>query len=230
MIEILEAPGDRIVTLDEMKAHLRVDHTDDDALIQAYTMAAEQRIDGPRGICGRAFRPQRLRASFPGFGARISLPFPPLISVDSLTYLDSNGDEQTFAESGQWRVIGANTEQGAEIVPLSGVAWPSLLATSDGDLVRVTFTAGYQSFASPENDVLPEIIKAAVKLIVADWYEFRPSTVIGTVAAPTPHGAEMLVAPFRVAGAYMALDDGSGVGGAVGGDAGDGWGCSSGCG
>lgn len=205
MIEVIEPPADRIVSLSEMKAHLRVDHTDDDQLIEAYTIAAEQRLDGPGGITGRAFRPQRLRATFCGFGERICLPYPPLIQVDSLTYLDSNGDEQTFAEADQWRVVGAGTEQGGAIIPLYGVTWPSLLATPDPDLVRVTFTAGYYSAMSPENDRVPETIKAAVKLMVADWYEFRPSTVIGTVAAPTPHGVEMLIAPFRVAGAYMAV-------------------------
>jgi uncharacterized phiE125 gp8 family phage protein len=231
IIETLEPPTDRIVSLAEMKAHLRVDHTDDDSLIDVYTIAAEQRVDGPFGITGRAFRPQRLRASFGSFGAKICLPFPPLISVDSIAYLDTNGVEQTFAETGNWRVIGAGTERGAEIVPLYGVVWPSLLSTSDADLVRVAFTAGYYSAASPENDRVPEIVKACVKLIVGDWYEHRPSSVIGATAAPTPFGAENLIAPFRVPGAYMALDDaGGGYGsGQVTIDSSAGWGCGTGC-
>jgi uncharacterized phiE125 gp8 family phage protein len=205
VVTIVEPPAERMVTLDEAKAHLRVDHDDDDALIEAYILAAEQRIDGPRGICGRCFQPQKLRVAFHSFGECIELPFPPLISVDSITYLDSNGDEQTFAETGNWRVIGVGSEQGASIVPLYGVEWPSLLATADPDLVRVTFNAGYIATSSPENNKVPETVRAAVKLIVSDWYEFRSSTVIGTTAAPLPHGAEMLLAPYRTAGAYMAV-------------------------
>lgn len=205
MIEVVEPPSQRIVTLAEMKAHLRVDHDEDDELIDAYMLAAEQRLDGPTGITGRAFRSQRLRATYHGFGQSICLPFPPLISVESLTYLDSNGDEQTFAEADQWRVIGIGAPGGGSIVPLYGVSWPSVQSTTDPDLVRVTFTAGYYSAVSPGDDPLPATIKAAVKLMVSDWYEFRPSTVIGTTAAPTPHGVEMLIAPFRVAGAYMGL-------------------------
>jgi uncharacterized phiE125 gp8 family phage protein len=204
MIEVLEAPADHIVSLAEMKQHLRVDHTDDDQLIEAYTSAAEARVDGPASITGRTFRVTRLRASFHSFSTKICLPYPPVIQVIGLTYLDSNGDEQTFAETNQWRVIGLNTSEGAAIVPLYGVVWPSLLTTPDADLVRVEYLAGYQNLNSPGDNAIPKEVAQAVKLIVGDWYEFRPSTVIGTVAAPTPHGAEMLLAPYRVASAYLA--------------------------
>lgn len=204
MIEVLEPPSVRLVTLAEMKQHLRVDHDDDNALIEAYMTAAERRIDGPSSITGRAVRPQRLRVTMGGFSDRICLPFPPLISVERISYLDSNGDELEFAQSGQWRVIGIGNEQGGEIVPEYGVEWPSLLATADPDLVRIDFTAGYYSARSPDDDVIPAELKHAAKLMVGDWYEFRPSTVIGTTAAQHPLGAEMLIAAFRVPGAYVA--------------------------
>lgn len=203
MIELLEAPDQPIVGLDEMKAHLRVDHTDDDQLIELYTQAATDRLDGINGITGRAFRPQRFRLSSPSFGC-MALPFPPLISVDAISYLDSNGDELSFAQAGNWRVIGVGNPQGGGVVLEYGVEWPSLLATGDPDKVRVTFTAGYYAVSSPENDRVPPVIRHAIKLMVADWYDHRPSSVIGTTAAPTPHGVEMLIAPLRVARAYLA--------------------------
>lgn len=205
MIEVVEKPVDALITLEEAKAHLHVDHTDDDALILAYVQAASERLDGPAGICGRAFRVQRLRLSLPGFCEQIELPYPPLVAVHGVTYLDSNGDEQTFAAAGQWRVIGIGAEQGGRIVPLYGVQWPSLLATADPDLVRIEFSAGYVSASSPDDDAVPKAIKNACKLMVGDWYEFRPSTVIGTTAAQLLHGVEMLIAPYRVAGVYMAV-------------------------
>lgn len=204
MIEVLQAPTDHIVSLAEMKQHLRVDHTDDDQLIEAYMNAAEARLDGPDSITGRCFRPTLLRAYFHSFGRSICLPCPPVISVTGITYLDSNGDEQTFAEADQWRVIGLGTTGGAEIVPLHGVEWPSLLTTTDSDLVRVDYLAGYVNANSPGDNAVPAAVAHAVKLIVGDWYDFRPSTVIGTTAAPTPHGVENLIAPYRVAGAYVA--------------------------
>jgi uncharacterized phiE125 gp8 family phage protein len=205
MIEVVERPVEALITLEEAKAHLKVEHDDEDAVILAYVQAASERLDGPAGICGRAFRRQRLRISLPGFCEQIELPYPPLVAVHGVTYLDSNGDEQTFAEAGNWRVIGVGTEQGGAIVPLYGVEWPSLLATADPDLVRIEFTAGYVSASSPDDDILPKAIKQACKLMVSDFYEFRPSTVIGTTAAQLPHGVEMLIAPYRTAGVYMAV-------------------------
>lgn len=203
-IELLEPPSERIVSLAAVKAHLRVDHSEEDELIEAYMVAAEQRLEGLYGITGRAFRPQRYRVSFGRFGPSLCLPFPPTISVDALTYLDNNGDEQSFAQAGNWRVIGIGSPRGAVIVPEDGVSWPSLYATPDPDLVRVEFTAGYQSATSPGDDLVPAQIKHAVKMIVADWYEHRTSSVIGTSAAELPHGVENLIAPLRVARAYLA--------------------------
>jgi uncharacterized phiE125 gp8 family phage protein len=205
MIEVLEAPADPIVSLAEMKAHLRVDHTDDDTLIVAYTAAAENRVDGPTSITGRCFRVWRLRLNLPGFGVRMHLPFPPLVSVDAVRYLDNNGDEQEFAEADHWRVIGERHAQGGLIALLDGAEWPSLLATADPDLVRIDFTAGYVNLNSPDASPLPKEIAQAVKLMVGDWYDHRASSVIAATVAPTPLGAEMLLAPFRTAGAYMAV-------------------------
>lgn len=205
MIEVLEAPAEPIVTLAAMKAHLRVDHTDDDELIAAYTAAAEGRVDGPNSITGRCFRVWRLRYSIPVFGVRMRLPYPPLISVDAVRYLDNNGDEQTFDDVDHWRVIGEGNGQGGMIALQDGAEWPSLLATGDPDKVRIEFTAGYVNLNSPDDNPMPKEIAHAVKLMVGDWYDHRSSSVIGTTAGPTPLGAEMLIAPFRTASAYMAV-------------------------
>lgn len=205
MIEVLEAPTEPIVTLADMKAHLRVDHSEDDALIEAYMSAAEGRVDGPNSITGRCFRVWRLRMTLPGFGVRMPLPFPPLIDVEAVRYLDNNGDEQSFASTDQWRVIGQRHAQGGLISLLEGVEWPSLQATADPDLVRIDFTAGYQNLNSPDNDPIPKEIPHIIKLMVGSWYDHRASDVIGTTGAQLPLGVEMLLAPFRTTGAYMAV-------------------------
>lgn len=54
----LVAPTHPVVLLDDMKAHLRVLHDDEDLDIQALTDAATSWLDGWDGVLGRCIMPQ----------------------------------------------------------------------------------------------------------------------------------------------------------------------------
>ena len=56
-------PTQPIVELNDAKAHLRVDHDHEDALIQTYLDAATAWVDGFDGVLGRCVMPQTWRAS-----------------------------------------------------------------------------------------------------------------------------------------------------------------------
>lgn len=56
-------PAAAIVSLPEVKAHLRVDHAHEDTLIQAYLDAATSWIDGFDGVLGRCVLEQTWRAT-----------------------------------------------------------------------------------------------------------------------------------------------------------------------
>lgn len=58
-------PPAPIVALDDAKAHLRVDHADEDALIGALVETATAWLDGPDGWLGRALGEQVLETTFP---------------------------------------------------------------------------------------------------------------------------------------------------------------------
>jgi uncharacterized phiE125 gp8 family phage protein len=67
----------------------------------------------------------------------------------------------------------------------------------DGDAtVRVYFTAGYGDNA----DDVPATIRHWLKICVAELYNNREQTVLGTTIAPVPHVATMLD-NYRVRGA-----------------------------
>lgn len=64
-------PATPIVALADAKAHLRVDHAHEDALIQAYLDAATSWVDGFDGVLGRCVMPQTWQASVDEIAAGI---------------------------------------------------------------------------------------------------------------------------------------------------------------
>src|SRR5687767_3719760 len=126
-LTLLDPPA-ALVSLDEAKRHLRVDHSDEDDIIQAYVRAAVGYLDGRDGILGRQLMPATWRLELGAWPARaIRLPLPPTIAVNGITYLDENGDEQTVATS-VYRVSGLNTDSGAVISQQISQTWPTVLA------------------------------------------------------------------------------------------------------
>lgn len=183
-------PATEPVTLTEAKAWLRVEHTDDDTLITALIQAAREKAES---ITGRALITQTFEYKLDGFPSSdcgITLLRPPFISVTSLGYTDENNSPQTLAENTDFVVTYLNGF--AKIILAYEQEWPDTLDFTD--VVTVTYVAGYGAASA-----VPEAIKGAIKVMVADMYENRESLVIGRltgVAAPV--AAENLLQPYRV--------------------------------
>jgi uncharacterized phiE125 gp8 family phage protein len=127
---LIEGPSQPVVSLADMKAHLRVeiDDTDDDDLIEAMTAAATAHIEGGDGKLGRALVAQTLELRINGFAcSEIELPLPPLLSVESVKYYDDDNALQTLATS-YYDVIGVGGRKPARIVLKYGQSWPTTYA------------------------------------------------------------------------------------------------------
>lgn len=169
---LIIAPTDDVVTLDETKAHLYVDFSDDDDLIQSMIDAAVAHLDGFTGILGRAIAEQTWSQEYDRFCGDLVLPFGPVKSVTSVAYDSTTFSEYRLLADGRGPFLRVNDD----------ASWPS----SEGPVV-VTFVAGYNT--------IPEPIKAAVKLHVGSMYQFRET--MGENVKPS--GAyEALTAPYRV--------------------------------
>src|SRR4051794_5405809 len=83
-------PTLHILSVDEVKAHLRVDGNDDDTLIEALRDTVEAHLDGWSGILGRGLLTQSWRQALAQFPPdyRIRLPLAPVASITSVTYFD----------------------------------------------------------------------------------------------------------------------------------------------
>lgn len=174
-----------VVTWEEADRHLKLDgDTTQKAEVEAFIAAATQHLDGPNGWLGRAIGQQTLEARFDNFGCRrgLFLPFPPVVSITSLKYLDTNGTEQTI-DPADYDDFGAN------LVPAPGFAWPSPQVRRE--CVRVRYVAGYAEVPAP--------IKAATLMIVGDLYKHRETVTSDTVnAVPMSATVANLLQPFRV--------------------------------
>lgn len=186
---IVQGPQDPVVTVDYVRKFLHVDTLADNDRIEALTAAATARLDGPEGILGRALRQQTLRISLPSWPASgYKLPFPPLIAITGITYLDGAGVEQAFASS-NYRVLDGGLQPSC-LIYADGVTLPAVLDLQP-DSVRITFDAGYQDLNSPANNAVPEPIKQAIVMMVQSWFD------IG-ITEDIPEVVNTLVSPYKV--------------------------------
>jgi uncharacterized phiE125 gp8 family phage protein len=184
------APTARVISLEEAKAHLRIDVDEEDDLIEGLILAAEARRDGWAGLLGRCMINQTWRASYANWASPImELPFPDVSSV-AITYFDDKDQEQPVS-SVHFGLI--ETPGGTAVEWRDGFPAPSVYTRSDA--VRITFTCGFGS--SPAD--VPASIRHAMKLMIGGWYENREETVIGVSVSSLPMSiaAESLIDPYR---------------------------------
>lgn len=166
-LTLVEGPQERFLDRDMVKSHLHISTTADDDRVDEIIRAAEGMLDGSAGYLGRAIMPQTWRLDLSDWPPNaIVLPLPPLISVESIVYLDSDGDAQTLDTTYYRTVIG---EPGKVILEY-GKTWPTTL-TDQPDAVRVTFIAGYRDLLSPTNNPVPGVIVMAGVLIAGMLYD-----------------------------------------------------------
>lgn len=185
------APATVPVSVELMREHVRLKSAAEDVMLEAYLAAATSHLDGHAGVLGRCLVTQTWRQDFAGWpcaGERLVLPFPGVSAIDSVTYLDADGDPQMVTGS-LYELV--PTHGTGEVRFKDAFDWPEV----DDDVaapVSVTFTAGYGTA-----DDVPWAIRVAIMLMAAAWYENRESVVVGQTAQEIPMAAGALLAPYR---------------------------------
>ena len=177
-LELNTPPSIEPVTLAEAKAHLKVDTTDDDALITALIAAARARAEWHTG---RALVTQSWTLWLDAWPEVIAIPLPPLQAVASVTTYGRD-DAAHVLDSASYFVDAAS----GRIALNEGHAPPTDLRRLNA--VAVAFTAGY---GDAEADV-PALLKEAILELIAFLYENR-----GEAPAELPLDCLALLAPYR---------------------------------
>jgi uncharacterized phiE125 gp8 family phage protein len=166
-LTLVTGPEIEPVSIGDVCNHSRIDIGDDDVLIEQLIKAAREQAES---ITNRALITQTWKLTlnaFPGNGyGPIRIPKPPLQSIDSVTYLDTNGTLQSLTDSptSSWIV---ETGEPTIMVPDYDVTWPSTYDVPDA--VNITFTAGYGDAAED----VPAAIRQWIMVFVAGMYEYR---------------------------------------------------------
>lgn len=175
-----------IVTLAEAKAHLRVSHLAEDALIERYLEGVADYLDGYDGVLGRALRPQSWKLTLDALPCSgvIRLPLAPFVAVTEIKYDTTAGDTLTL-DAATYRV---RKDQGFGVVEQRPEkSWPSDVVEA-----RVTYSVGHDS-ANP----MPKPIYQAALLLLGDAFDNRSAQVEGKIVSVNP-AIERLLAPYRV--------------------------------
>ena len=159
------------VDLTAAKAHLRVDHVDEDDEIEGFITAARKHVED---WTRRALLTQTWDYSLAGWPScnHITLPFGNLQSVTSVKWKDSDGTETTLTVTTDY-LVENNGEQCGRIVLPYATPWPSgTLYPSNPITIR--FVCGWTT-----PDLVPPTVLAGIKLVCAKLYEARGEDVVG---------------------------------------------------
>lgn len=190
-----------LVTVAEIKANLRIAHTQEDTRIQRAIVAAYAFFDGRYGWLNRAILTQSWRLSLPGFmvpvqaqdddarpviewqeADRINLPLPSLRSVDEITYLNTDNVRTTLHAPAASlptvsTILAVNTSGLFGCLRLlDGQSWPDTY--TDDEAVQITFTAGWGSAADIRNDPSLMGVRRAIELVAGDIYQNPAETFV----------------------------------------------------
>lgn len=186
-LKLITAPATEPISLAEAKAHLRVDHSDEDSLISALITAARENAEHEleRALVTQTW--ERVVDAFPEF--ELVLGMPPVASITSVTYTDTDGVEQVMSAADY---VLDNTVEPSYVMPAEDVTWPSTLDTANA--VKVRFVAGYGAAGD-----VPETVRQWILINIGTLYKFREGVIAGVPIAEMPQRyVDRLLDRYRV--------------------------------
>lgn len=184
-LKLITAPAAEPITIAEAKAHLRVDHSDEDSMITALIVAARMNAENrlSRALITQTW--ELILDAFPD--VEIRLDKPSAIAITSVKYLDSAGNEQTIAAENY--TLDAEMLPGF-VLPAYGYEWPETIDAANA--VRVRFTAGYGDAAS-----VPMPIKQWMLINIGTLYANREGMVPGQAIEIPRNFTDAMLDPYQ---------------------------------
>jgi uncharacterized phiE125 gp8 family phage protein len=185
-LTLITAPAQEPVTVEEAKAHLRETSNDSDELIRSLIIAARQYVEKRTA---RQLVTATWELSLDELQNQVELPLPPLVSITSVKYTNADGVVTTVATTVY--EITSGLEPGFLRLAYNQI-WPTDYL-SFSDVWKIRYVAGYGAAS-----VVPEAIKAAIKLYVAHLYENREPYITGSIVSDVPDTIDALIGAYSL--------------------------------
>lgn len=165
-LSIVTEPTLTAVSLSDAKSRLRVTSAQEDSdivsMIRSATRWAEHELNW-------RLLTQTWNYYLDVWPCVIRMPYPPLQSITHIKYYDGDDVQQTLTEDTDYRVD--NKSYPARIEPING--WPSIY--NKVLPIEIKFICGFTAAS-----LIVEDIKDAIFLRVADLYEHRQNSMLGS--------------------------------------------------
>ena len=181
---LVNDPSTKVVSVDDIKAQLRIDSSDENDLLGYYIDAA---TDMAENYCNRHFITHQYKLYFNEQVNKASLIFPNCTLEEAgsnkpVNWIDAND----AAQSSDKAYIDAFSNP--SLVYLSSDFPGTTLKDNAANTFYFWFNTGYGAASSD----VPEAIKQAIKLIVADMYYFREDR-----KRQFPMASQILLQPYK---------------------------------
>ena len=172
------------VTLAEVKTHLKLTHSSEDGLLSGLVRAAREEVERSTGLALIDQTWRLLIDRWPSQGC-VFLPKSPLREILAVTAFGTEG-EASLINPTDYQV-----DLLSRPARLHFDKRPEPLRMFNG--IEIDFSAG---FGEAGTDV-PDLLKRAILLLVAHWYEFRSGFGPSDQPVSYPTGYERLISGYR---------------------------------
>ncbi|MGF7160275.1 putative phiE125 gp8 family phage protein [Rhodoligotrophos appendicifer] len=181
-----QPPAIEPVTVEEARAHLRVDGAEEDAMIGALITAARVHLES---ATRRVFITQGWSVfldQWPISGV-VALPVSPVQTVDAVKVYGDD-DAATLVDPD---IYGVDPGSRPRLRPRAAAGWPLPGRALRG--IEIQLTAGFGDTAP----AVPAPIRLAILQLVAHWFEQREPAALGDPVHEVPRMVRALVDPYR---------------------------------
>ena len=178
------------IALSEAKLFLKVDTSDDDALIGTIISSAREYVENFTGYQLLSATYTQYLDKFPNKNTAIELLMNPVSAVTHVKYYDSDNTLQT------WNTSNYDTDlkgKPARITLANDATFPTVYDRTNA--VEIKFVAGY---ASTSATGFPKQLLNAMYLIIGHLYENRQDVIVGSIVTEMKKGADSILRQYRI--------------------------------